>query len=188
MKEIFKKLAVIILIILMFICATCAPVEPEGEVVPYMSDIVYIPQKVSAKGKAKTSVKKRLSYEYEKLGKFTLTAYCSCAKCCGSYAGGTTATGVKAKANHTIAVDPKVIPYGTTVMIKGKLYVAEDCGSGIKGKHIDIFFDNHSDALEFGRQKANVYKIKLKGRVKKCKLSLKSKTFRRIISLTLYAE
>lgn len=168
----------------MFVCATCAPVEPEGEVVPYMSDI---PQKVSAKGKAKTSVKKRLSYEYEKLGKFTLTAYCSCTKCCGKYASDNTATGVKAKANHTIAVDPKVIPYGTTVMIKGKLYVAEDCGSGIRGKRIDIFFDNHSDALDFGRQKANVYKIILKGRVKKCKLSLKSKTFRRIISLTSYA-
>lgn len=184
MKEIFKKLAVIILIILMFVCATCAPVEPKGEVVPYMSDIT---PKVSAKGKSKTSVKKRLSYEYEKLGKFTLTAYCSCSKCCGKWSSGNTATGVKAKANHTIAVDPKVIPYGTTVMINRQVYVAEDCGSGIKGKHIDIFFDNHSDALDFGRQKANVYKITLKGRVKKCKLSLKSKIFRKTTSLISYA-
>ncbi len=86
------------------------------------------------------------------------TAYCSCVKCCGVYAKNRpngvvyTASGAIAKANHTIAVDTKVIPFGTTVLIDGKKYVAEDTGSAVKGNKIDIYFDSHEQALEWGRQ------------------------------------
>lgn len=79
------------------------------------------------------------------------TAYCSCVSCCGK-SDGITASGVKAKANHTIAVDRSVIPLGTHVLYNGTEYVAEDTGGAIKGNRIDIFFDNHSDALEWGRR------------------------------------
>ena len=90
------------------------------------------------------------------LGKFKLTAYCSCKKCCGK-TDGITSTGTKATQGRTIAVDPKVIGYGSKVKINGKEYVAEDCGGAIKSNHIDVFFNNHQDALDFGVQYANVY-------------------------------
>lgn len=90
------------------------------------------------------------------LGEFELTAYCSCSECCGKWADGITATGTKATAGRTIAVDEDVIPYGYEVIINGHTYVAEDCGGAIIGKRIDIYFDSHSEALEFGRQTANV--------------------------------
>lgn len=80
-----------------------------------------------------------------------LTAYCSCAKCCGK-SDGITASGTKAKQGRTIAVDPRYIPYGTEVVIDGVTYIAEDCGGAIKGNRIDLFFDSHSEALNFGRQ------------------------------------
>lgn len=82
----------------------------------------------------------------------TATAYCPCVKCCGKWADGITASGKKAKANHTIAVDRKVIPLGTHIIYNGKEYVAEDTGGAIKGNKIDIYFDSHEEALEFGRQ------------------------------------
>jgi 3D (Asp-Asp-Asp) domain-containing protein len=85
----------------------------------------------------------------------TATAYCSCVKCCGK-SDGITASGVKAKANHTIAVDRKVIPLGTTILINGKEYVAEDTGSAIKGNKIDIYFDSHEEALKFGKQRIEI--------------------------------
>lgn len=85
---------------------------------------------------------------------FTATAYCPCRKCCGKWADGITASGTTATAGRTIAVDKKVIPLGTHVLINGVEYVAED--TGVKGKRIDIFFDSHSEALEFGRQKVEV--------------------------------
>lgn len=86
----------------------------------------------------------------------TATAYCSCKKCCGKWADNRpngivyTASGTEAKAGRTIAVDPDVFPFGTVLEIDGVEYVAEDTGSAIKGYKIDIYFDNHEDALDFG--------------------------------------
>ena len=92
------------------------------------------------------------------LGRFKLTAYCPCAKCCGK-SDGITATGTVATQGRTIAVDPSVIPYGTAVSINGNIYIAEDCGGAIGGNRIDIFFDSHADAWNFGVQYADVYLV-----------------------------
>lgn len=90
------------------------------------------------------------------LGTFTITAYCPCEKCCGKN-DGITATGVKATAGRTIAVDPDVIPYGTELFIDGFTYRAEDTGSSIKGRKLDIFFANHLEALEWGVREYEVF-------------------------------
>lgn len=95
--------------------------------------------------------------EWVSLGTYTLTAYCPCSRCCGQFANGITSTGVTARALHTIAVDPKVIPYGTKIMIDGMIYTAEDTGSAIKNKRIDVYFDAHQEALNFGVQKKEIF-------------------------------
>ena len=96
------------------------------------------------------------------LGEFTLTAYCPGRCCCGKWANGYTATGTLATEGRTIAVDPKVIPYGTHVLLiwpdgTQRTYIAEDCGNGVNGNHIDVFFDDHQAARVFGVQSAMVY-------------------------------
>jgi len=65
--------------------------------------------------------------------------------------GGYTATGTKAKYG-TLAVDPKVIPYGTKIYIKelDKVFTAEDCGGGIKGNKIDIYMNSSSACNKWG--------------------------------------
>lgn len=93
------------------------------------------------------------------LGKFKITYYCACESCSGGW-GNMTATGVRAKEGRTIAVDPKVIPYGTKVVINGHEYIAEDCGGAIKGKKIDIFIEDHDRAYEYGVDYYNVYVMK----------------------------
>lgn len=96
----------------------------------------------------------------DKLGNFTLTAYCACETCCGIYSGGPTASGAMPKANKTIAVDTSVIKMGTHVIINGQEYVAQDTGSAIIGNRIDIYFDSHEAALAFGRKdNVPVYKV-----------------------------
>ena len=70
---------------------------------------------------------------------FTCYAYCPCTYCCGK-SNGITATGTIATAGRTIAVDPKIIPLGSTVIINGREYIAEDTGGGIRGYKVDIFF------------------------------------------------
>ena len=97
----------------------------------------------------------------EPLGEFRLTAYCPCAKCCGK-TDGITSTGTLATEGRTIAVDPAVIPYGSTVTIyfadgTSHTYIAEDCGGAITESRIDVFFDDHQTALQFGVQRAYVY-------------------------------
>lgn len=106
------------------------------------------------------------AYEGDSIGEFKLTAYCGCKKCCGKWAENRPvdedgneivvgATGKRLTAGYSIAVDPKVIPYGTEVIIDGHTYKAMDCG--VKGKHIDIYFDDHEEARRFGVQHAEVY-------------------------------
>lgn len=89
------------------------------------------------------------------LGEYKLTAYCPCAKCCGK-SDGITATGVKATSNRTVAVDPNVIPLGSEIIIDEVCYIAEDVGGAVKGNVIDIFFDTHEEALQFGVQYKDV--------------------------------
>ena len=88
------------------------------------------------------------------LGNFKLTAYCDCAQCCG-VAGNATASGVYPTSGHTVAMGG--VPFGTKLLINGTVYTVEDRGTPYG--HVDIFFDSHSEALNFGLQYADVYQL-----------------------------
>ena len=92
------------------------------------------------------------------LGMFKTTAYCPCRGCSGRW-GGRTSTGMIATADHTISVDPRVIPYGSRLMIGGVIYTAEDCGSGVRGNHIDIFFNTHGETRAYGTRNIEVFLV-----------------------------
>ena len=89
------------------------------------------------------------------LGTYSLTAYCSCVNCCGK-SDGITASGTQATAGRTVACNS--LPIGTVISINGNQYVVEDTG-GMGGNVIDIFCDSHEEALNFGRQSADVYLV-----------------------------
>lgn len=106
------------------------------------------------------------------LGKFKITYFCACSKCCGEYALNRpkdkngkdvvfTASGKKAVPWYTIAADTNVLPFGTKVVIDGAEYEVMDTGSAVKGKVIDIYVgsssDAHNEALERGCYNAEVY-------------------------------
>ena len=95
----------------------------------------------------------------EKLGNFKLTYYCSCEICCDVETG-ITATGTPVVEGRTIAVDPRVIPYGTQVIINGHVFTAEDCGGAIKGNRIDVYVNDHNRANALGVNYADVYLVK----------------------------
>ena len=74
-----------------------------------------------------------------------------------------TATGTTARVG-AIAVDPKVIPYGTRMFIVSAdgsitygVATAEDCGGNIKGNRIDLFFDTYNECISFGVRTCDVY-------------------------------
>lgn len=78
------------------------------------------------------------------------TAYCGSQK---------TAIGTWAKVKHTIAVDPKVIKYGSKIYIPELNFigVAEDCGSAIKSNKIDIFMGSYKEAMSWGIKTITIY-------------------------------
>ena len=98
-------------------------------------------------------------YKLVYIGNYKLTHYCTEKRkhICGTGTG-LTATGTKVTAGRSIAVDPSVIPYGSKVYIEGYGWrIAEDCGGGVDGKHIDIAVDSHSQALKMGTKTGGVW-------------------------------
>lgn len=104
------------------------------------------------------AVGNRLTY----LGEFKLTYYCPCRKCNGG-------PGIDRFGNPlewgTIAVDPKVIPLHTKVVIDGydAVFTALDTGGKwVQGNHIDVFVPvSHSEALRMGQgERRKVWKVK----------------------------
>ncbi|MGN0495193.1 MAG: 3D domain-containing protein [Lachnospiraceae bacterium] len=94
----------------------------------------------------------------ESLGIFNITAYCTCRVCCGVYSGrNRTASGTVPTSNRTVAVDRSIIPFGTKLVINGQVYVAEDVGGAIQGKHIDMFFYTHAEATRWGKRNMEVF-------------------------------
>lgn len=83
-----------------------------------------------------------------------VSAYTASDDECGNHAG-ITASGTHVKQGRTIAAPPW-IPFGTTVIINGHSYVAEDRGSAIQGNCIDIYMDSREAAMEFGRKELEV--------------------------------
>lgn len=74
-----------------------------------------------------------------------------------------TATGTTVRVG-TVAVDPKVIPYGTRMFIitnDGEyvygIAVAEDCGSAIKENRVDLYFPTDAACWKFGVRQATIY-------------------------------
>ena len=81
------------------------------------------------------------------------TAYCACPICCGRWSDGRTASGTRATAGRTLAADPALFTAGTCLSLEGLgRRIVEDTGSAIVGARIDVYFDTHQAALEFGRQ------------------------------------
>lgn len=81
--------------------------------------------------------------------KFVATAY--------ALKGKHTAVGADTR-RGIVAVDPKIIPLGSKLFIKGYGYgIAADTGEAIRGNRIDLFFESYKDALKWGRKTVDVY-------------------------------
>lgn len=93
---------------------------------------------------------------YKYVGECTITYYCPCRTCCGQWADGITATGLPAGPG-IVAVDPGVIPLGSTVIIDGQKYLAAD--TGVTGKHVDICLADHAATVEAGVETAEVWAV-----------------------------
>ena len=90
-----------------------------------------------------------------------VTAYCACKKCCGPKAQGITASGKRVSYNRGqfVAAD-RMYKFGTKLLIpgygNGTPVEVIDRGGAIKGNKLDVYFDSHAEARQWGRQKLTV--------------------------------
>lgn len=108
------------------------------------------------------------SIAYIPVGEFTVTHYCICERCCGKSpenpAYGITASGREADPGLSVAVDPSVITLGSTIAVdygdgERHYYRADDTGSAISGKRMDVCMESHQAALEAGVKTAMVWVV-----------------------------
>jgi 3D (Asp-Asp-Asp) domain-containing protein len=83
------------------------------------------------------------------------TAYCTCPICCGKWSGlNRTASGTRPFEGVTIAADKNIFPFQTCLDIPNiGERIVEDTGSAIKLFRIDVFFEDHQNAVVFGFQR-----------------------------------
>lgn len=86
--------------------------------------------------------------------RFTVTKYLPQSASYRKFNDGLTSTLRKADPDaRIIAVDPKLIPYGSWVWVEGLgWYEAQDCGSAIKGFRLDVLTATEDDAMSYGKQ------------------------------------
>jgi len=90
------------------------------------------------------------TYAYREVMSMSATAY--------THTGNKTYSGTTPRAGYTVAVDPKVIPLGTRLYVDGYGYAkAEDIGSAITGKKIDLFFNSEKECTDWGVRTVRVY-------------------------------
>lgn len=96
---------------------------------------------------------------YTDVAEFRATAYTHTDAGCDFI----TATGTTVRWG-TVAVDPRVIPYGTRMFIVTSdgsfiygVATAEDCGSAIKGDRLDLYMPTYAECIQFGFQRCKVY-------------------------------
>ena len=121
---------------------------PDGKTYNFSKDGVLTPGIVKKDGKTYCFDSKGVLVGKGKQYKSNASAYSGHSR---------TSTGQKPKFG-TIAVDPKVIPYGSKVYIPyfNKVFVANDCGGAIKGTKIDIFMNSSKECYKFGRRNIDI--------------------------------
>lgn len=102
---------------------------------------------------------------YEAIGAYRYVGECKIsAYCCEPYehicgdGDGLTATGIPVTPG-VVAVDPEVIPLGSTVIIDGQAYLAADTGGAVRGNHVDIAVATHQEAEALGTTTAEVWVV-----------------------------
>jgi uncharacterized protein YabE (DUF348 family) len=100
-------------------------------------------------GSGQTVSRGGMSLRFNRAMEVVSTAY--------TYTGRNTASG-KTPRYGLVAVDPKVISFGTKLYIDGYGYAeAADKGRDIKGNRVDVFLETASDARRWGVRRVNMY-------------------------------
>jgi len=93
----------------------------------------------------------------EYLGEMEIAAYCSCKRCVKESDGYITYSGQRPVQGVTVAADLELFQIGDKIRIGDHVYEVQDKLSARAKEKLSLYFDNHEEALVFGRAKLPVY-------------------------------
>lgn len=105
----------------------------------------------------KAAVSDKTAVPGESYGIFRISGYCGCEICSGG--NHLTYSGTVPTAGHTLSADLERFPLGTKLLIDGTVYTVEDMGGGVTGDRLDIYFDTHQEALDYGLKDVEVFAV-----------------------------
>lgn len=96
----------------------------------------------------------KVIYPIFRIVRMRVSAYCQCERCCGKWSDGITANGHIIQPGDKFAAAPPQIPFGTELTVpgyaEGTAVAVLDRGGAIQGNKLDVFFDDHDEALAWG--------------------------------------
>ena len=83
-----------------------------------------------------------------------VTAYCPCPKCCGKSSDGITACGYRITPGDTFVAADRMHSFGAKMIVPGyndsDPVEVLDRGGAIRGNRLDVFFNSHREARQWG--------------------------------------
>jgi 3D (Asp-Asp-Asp) domain-containing protein len=83
-----------------------------------------------------------------------VTAYCPCRKCCGKHSDGLTASSHRIRRGEKFVAADKKYDFKTKFIVpgynQGRAVEVLDRGGAIRGNRLDVFFNSHKEAMEWG--------------------------------------
>lgn len=162
-----KKLMILAAMMLFAFTSQAATPYIDGRTGEYVTGVIDITEAppinnisnaLDALDDALEAERRHLEYLFEA----TITYYCPCSRCNGRW-GAIDGFGNPLEWG-CVAVDPHMIPLHTKLVIDGydAVFEARDTGSGVDGRHIDVFVPvSHSEALKMGQgEKRKVWRYK----------------------------
>lgn len=181
MSDVMKRMVFVVALITLFMCGTCiayAQQVPQGDIIITLDEQAVRTEapglengekqeERESKGKLESGPKEESEGELksgpkgesegESCGVFDITGYCGCQICTGD--NHLTYSGTAPRTGHTVSADLNRFPLGTRLRIGGYVYTVEDTGASVETNEIDIYFDTHEEASEWGRQQMEVFLV-----------------------------
>ena len=87
---------------------------------------------------------------------------------CGAGPGSLTKSQTVPQAGMTVAADPRVLPLGSRIIIRGLpgVWHVHDTGRLVRGRHIDLFVSSCAEARSWGRRRVQAWVVHIPKRGK----------------------
>ncbi len=156
MRRYEKMMLILLFMLLVLAIMMLMTLARESYIIAITKDTLDVADRINAEVSAEVIEEEPEEIKSESLGTYRITHYCACTKCTNG--SGVTASGTVPEQGRTCAAEG--LPIGTHVLIAetGEILTVEDrFGDPKKTQCLDIYVEEHDEALRRGTFRSEVY-------------------------------